>query len=241
VLTWPAHGGVACEVFQVAEQCNEWDCSRQCTMTPWSDWSPCSAECGVGEQTRTREVTMSRVDGEESCPATSAKRTCFEGACPVDCKVAQWGTFTACTKTCGGGIKARERKVLDKEQHGGADCGLLSETLACNEAACPTECVLSQWSTYTPCSKSCGQGSMSRDRGIIKEPSSGKSCGAVREDTACNGQACPVDCKVSSWGAFGACSAMWALARTRARARSPTAAAMAASSARPQMTPRLAC
>jgi len=208
VLTWPANGGVACEQFQEAEQCNEWSCDRTCKMTPWSDWTPCSASCGVGKQSRKRSVTLRRVDGKENCPATKATRTCFEGVCPSHCTVSQWGAFSKCTKTCGGGIRGRVRAVVTKAANGGSVCPILSETLDCKSQACPTDCQVSPWSAFTVCTKSCGKGTQSRDRAIIaRQALGGKPCGAVREDKPCNAQACPINCGVSKWGSYTRCSA----------------------------------
>ena len=91
-------------------------------MTPWSDWTPCSASCGVGKQSRKRSVTLRRVNGKENRPATKATRTCFEGVCPSHCTVSTWGAFSKCTKTCGGGIRGRVRAVVTKAATRCAPC-----------------------------------------------------------------------------------------------------------------------
>ena len=33
--------------------------SKRCAVTSWSDWSPCSVTCGIGEMIRTRSVAQS--------------------------------------------------------------------------------------------------------------------------------------------------------------------------------------
>ena len=51
----------------------------------------------------------------------------------------EWSSWTQCSKTCGGGIKARERSCTNPPQKGnGQSCaGEVEETGACSENPCP--------------------------------------------------------------------------------------------------------
>ena len=64
---------------------------------------------------------------------SSFKCTCD----PVDCKWNKWGSWNKCSKTCGGGEKARSRSNT-AQQYGGKTCqGPHTETRTCNTQACP--------------------------------------------------------------------------------------------------------
>lgn len=67
-----------------------------------------------------------------------------------------------------------------------------------------TDCVVSEWSEWKPCSADCGGGTQGRQRSVSQEAQNGgKSCEALEEEQACNTNACPVDCVVSEWGQWG--------------------------------------
>ena len=155
----------------------------------------------------------------DSCrPVGSTKLTCRgEGYAPVatatptpaaiDCVVSAWSSWDACSKACGGGSQSRSRTVVTAAANGGAACPNLSETTACNEQPCPVDCVVSAWSSWDACSKACGGGSQSRSRTVVTAAANGgKACPGLSETTACNEQPCPVDCVVSAWSSWDACS-----------------------------------
>ena len=59
----------------------------------------------------------------------------------VDGGYGQWSKYSACTKSCGGGSKVRQRECNNpKPENGGKDCSLLGpgvESVTCNTQACP--------------------------------------------------------------------------------------------------------
>ena len=56
----------------------------------------------------------------------------------VDCEWDEWGDWSTCSLTCGGGEQTRSRVILRPEAFGGVPCvGPPEETRACNEDACP--------------------------------------------------------------------------------------------------------
>lgn len=58
----------------------------------------------------------------------------------VDGGWTKWGSYSPCSKTCGGGTHFRERSCTNpRPANGGADCaGSAKETSDCNTQACPT-------------------------------------------------------------------------------------------------------
>ena len=96
VITEPLNGGKTCgsdEPLKEIKGCNEQVCHapQDCSMSDWSAWGPCSAECDGGEQERTRHVTLEAEFGGKLCDSAMRElRGCNEQSCvaPQDCA---WG------------------------------------------------------------------------------------------------------------------------------------------------------
>lgn len=184
--------------------------------TGWSEWSPCSSECGEGNQTRTRNCTQP--------PPGSLGKTCLQQnlgpwrelqkcklkECPIDGGFTEWTPFGDCDKTCGDGVKKRTRSCTNPPpQNEGKNCeGPTEETQACNVKPCPVDGGFSEWGAFGQCDKPCGTGVRKRTRTCTNPPpaNGGKSCdGPLEEEEKCNTQPCPVDGGFSAWGEFEAC------------------------------------
>merc|ERR1719183_2204926 len=82
-------------------------------------------------------------------------------------------------------------------QHGGKSCGETGESIACNIAACEKDCVLSDWTKWTSCSKHCDGGTQKREK-FIQSPAQGSGKCADQWDPArlhykpCNTHRCKV-------------------------------------------------
>lgn len=61
-----------CFVFKV---------KRDCEVSPWSDWGPCSPRCGVGVSQRTRTVLFLPVNGGKECPPLIENKGCLRHLC----------------------------------------------------------------------------------------------------------------------------------------------------------------
>ena len=69
----------------------------------------------------------------------------------------------------------------------------------------PSDCTLSNWSSWGTCSHTCGNGGkQERYRSIIKRQSCGGRCFRFRQTRPCNNICCPVNC-VYSWTSWGPC------------------------------------
>ncbi|XP_069172551.1 spondin-1 isoform X1 [Procambarus clarkii] len=56
---------------------------RDCRVSEWSEWSPCSKTCGIGEQTRTRTIMKHARRGGKVCPVLDETTWCGSArACP---------------------------------------------------------------------------------------------------------------------------------------------------------------
>eukprot|EP00397_Hematodinium_sp_SG-2012_P007230 GEMP01007272.1.p1 GENE.GEMP01007272.1~~GEMP01007272.1.p1 ORF type:complete len:1040 (+),score=226.82 GEMP01007272.1:331-3450(+) len=217
-------GGQVCEgTLRDIEACGKELCEGAiaCAMGTWHSWSRCSASCGKGERYRTREITVHPAYGGASCEGdVSEVEGCTEGDCtgaPVDCRWGRWSSFSACSASCGGGYKTRDRQIAVAPSGNGKLCEPLhkSESVLCNAQECNEDgCVDAQWGPwgkFGECSASCGGGYQFRVR-CIDVP--GNHCGQgvdgpMTEYRSCNPSRCGdvvLDCAFSDWSAWGACS-----------------------------------
>merc|ERR1719447_1972431 len=76
---------------------------------------------------------------------------------------------------------------------------------------CPgivVDCKVEDWSSWTKCSATCGSGTKTRGRGVVREAESGGApCPALEETEHCNTDQCPADCEVEDWSSWSDCSA----------------------------------
>lgn len=126
---------------------------------------------------------------------------------PADCVASPWTEWSDCNAGCGGGQQFRTRTVTTPNDEGGAPCGPLNEERACNEQPCPDDCKVSDWSPWGDCTKNCGGGVRTRTRTVTEVAvNDGRPCPALTQSESCNRQPCPVDCEVSAWSPWAACS-----------------------------------
>ena len=205
----PSKGGAECEGDKKEKRsCNTHSCSAAVDggWGAFSEWTECSAECGGGTQTRSKECNNpAPAQGGAECEGAAMEtRDCNTQACPVD---GGWGAFsewTECSAECGGGTQTRSKECNNPAPaHGGAECeGAAMETRDCNTQACPVDGGWGAFSEWTECSAECGGGTQTRSKECNNPAPAhgGAECeGASMETRDCNTQACPVD---GGWGAF---------------------------------------
>jgi len=71
VLQKPKHGGRECDTVQEERPCSVGSCDRDCKLSRWSQWGPCSMGCSVegsyGRQMRSKKVLVP-IRGQGRCP-----------------------------------------------------------------------------------------------------------------------------------------------------------------------------
>ncbi|XP_072186520.1 SCO-spondin [Excalfactoria chinensis] len=84
------------------------------------------------------------------------------------------------------------------------NCTCENGTMVCPALPCPS---YGPWSTWSPCSSSCGRGRTSRHRTCKPRPG-GVPCTASRtqETAECSPQPCPAVCQLSPWSPWSPCS-----------------------------------
>ncbi|CAD7956387.1 unnamed protein product [Amoebophrya sp. A25] len=224
VLVHPEYGGKSCDGgLEEMKACNTETCEKSvdCVVAEWSDWGDCSATCGGGEQHRGRKISREAKNGGAPCQdELSQVRGCGKTPCqtPVDCVWGEWSAFDECSKTCGGGQKTRTRHVTTSPRLGGKLCEPLTsaEVVPCATESCDagTTCrngKWGEWSNWSMCSTTCGEGYQFRHRQVASEPN---ACGEPvtgkhEELQVCNMGQCdngPVDCEFGDWSSWEPCS-----------------------------------
>ncbi|XP_043995053.1 thrombospondin type-1 domain-containing protein 7A isoform X3 [Gambusia affinis] len=155
-------------------------CKRDCTVTPYSDWSLCPPACQTGEkskskQYRKRMIIQLPANGGQDCPEIlSQEREC---EAPSVCQGYRWKTHKwrrcqlvpwsvrqdtpGAQETCGPGIQFRavSCRKLDGGQADVEVCLKLASpmpplTQLCH-LPCQDDCQLSSWSKFSTCTADC--------------------------------------------------------------------------------------
>ncbi|RXN17958.1 SCO-spondin [Labeo rohita] len=159
--------------------------------------------CGVPVENGTLEIRP----GENitvscnTCMCVNGSLVCTDHVCPV---YSPWGSWSECSVTCGTGQRTRRRSC--KHVTGGPTCTNTIQSESCSLLPCPAECVVSEWSSWTDCSASCGGGVSLRRKTVLQEPEpGGLSCpGPLEQHTACNTNSCLPDCPAGQ--VFSSCA-----------------------------------
>jgi len=123
ITVYPVNGA-ACPPLQATQSCNEDQCPVDCVLDDWSGWSGCSAECGGGVRSKSREVKTTPEHGGDPCGETSKTESCNIQACDVPCELSAWTGWGVCSKKCDGGSLTRVKTVV---------------TPAVGQGACPAD------------------------------------------------------------------------------------------------------
>jgi len=235
IIASPRGGGKPCAVRDKEETgpCNTHPCKSHVCIdglwSAWSDWTACSATCDDGFERRHRRVQQEA----NSCgkPAKGLKqeyRSCKHlPVCLPDqnCTLSAWHPWSSCSSSCFG-VRERDRHVVVLPTGKGkrCECQAMSAVEPCNsekglhaKSGCiphlPQDCVLTEWTNWTECTRTCGGGQIQRHRHVHTPPANGgKECDPQLVMTkACNVEHCRtwspcIDCKLGKWSSWGDCT-----------------------------------
>jgi len=107
-----------------------------------------------------------------------------------DCQFQLWSNWTSCSLTCGGnGTQTRSRGKIPAVGNGKDCVGPVTDTQICTSPPCAGACLTTNWTDFTPCSKSCGLGSQTRTRNFTSQQ---PNCtDALIDVQDCNVGCCP--------------------------------------------------
>ncbi|XP_024612285.1 semaphorin-5B isoform X1 [Neophocaena asiaeorientalis asiaeorientalis] len=214
--------------------CNHEGCPEVRRNTPWTPWLPVNVTQGGARQEQrfrfTCRAPLADPHGLQFGRRRTETRTCpadGSGACDTDALVeellrsggtsphtvsggwAAWGPWTSCSRDCELGFRVRKRTCTNPEpRNGGLPCvGDAAEYQDCNPQACPVRGAWSCWTSWSPCSASCGGGHYQRTRSCSSPaPSPGEDIclGLHTEEALCATQACPEGW--SPWSEWSPCT-----------------------------------
>uniref|UniRef100_A0A8C6P9C4 Spondin-1 n=1 Tax=Nothobranchius furzeri TaxID=105023 RepID=A0A8C6P9C4_NOTFU len=168
---------VPCPHTQDFQPCMGPGCSMEapssCVVTEWGEWDPCSVTCGAGVRRRERMVKMPPIDGSMCKSEVAEVDKCMMPEChTIPCMLSPWSEWSECSVTCGRGVRTRQR-MLKSDPAGCTE--ELEQTEKCMLPECSVDCMVSDWSDWSECNKSCGKGHTIRTRMIKLEPQFGGS------------------------------------------------------------------
>ncbi|KAH9492583.1 Hemicentin-1 [Bulinus truncatus] len=134
------NGGKYCSGdSQESSLCHSQNCPVDGFYMAWSEWNQCTETCGSGIQYRNRTCIQPLYGGLNCQGHNKENQACNNNPCPVDGYYTEWGVWSLCTVTCGGGNQWRNRSCAPPK-YGGLDCiGPANVTENCNSQPCPSE------------------------------------------------------------------------------------------------------
>jgi hypothetical protein len=209
--THPNKYGRPCPTDVSKQQiCNKHQCPVDCVQSKWTGWSTCDQLCNGGKQWRTRETSVEMRFGGKACTPESQTLDCNTHNCPIDATYSQWTGWGDCSATCDTGTMDRYRSEVSPALHDGIDGLPIHQSMNCQQAPCGLNCVHQDWSSWGSCSKTCGGGGVSKRHRLPSKDQDMRHrmrCQTLTESQPCGGGNCPVDCKLSLWSGFTACTA----------------------------------
>jgi len=128
--------------------------------------------------------------------------------------IAPQGNAILCDDSCPrddpykcGGSETMKRDIVVLPDKYGMKCPQLEREKKCGQKKCPVDCLMSQWSGWTKCTKDCESGVQAKTRDVVTKPKNGgRGCDSVQEERPCNTGSCDRNCKLTDWSAWSPCT-----------------------------------
>uniref|UniRef100_A0A8C4YEA0 Adhesion G protein-coupled receptor B1 n=1 Tax=Gopherus evgoodei TaxID=1825980 RepID=A0A8C4YEA0_9SAUR len=155
---------------------------------PWSAWGDCTRDCGGGLQTRTRICRPIPDEGLVCEGVLEEGRLCNRKACNTN------GRYNSRSQSLRS-TDNRKREDADELQQYGYPAPQIGDPAA------------EEWSPWSVCSTTCGEGWQTRTRFCVSSSYSTQCSGPLREQRQCNNSAvCPVHGTWDEWSPWSLCS-----------------------------------
>uniref|UniRef100_A0A8C9N559 Adhesion G protein-coupled receptor B1 n=1 Tax=Serinus canaria TaxID=9135 RepID=A0A8C9N559_SERCA len=154
----------------------------------WSAWGDCTKDCGGGLQTRMRSCKPLPNEGLACEGVLEEGRLCNRKACNTN------GRYNSRSQSLRS-TDNRKREDPDELQHYGYPAPQIGDPAA------------EEWSPWSVCSTTCGEGWQTRTRFCVSSSYSTQCSGPLREQRQCNNSAvCPVHGTWDEWSPWSLCS-----------------------------------
>ncbi|XP_037308839.2 adhesion G protein-coupled receptor B1 isoform X2 [Pungitius pungitius] len=154
----------------------------------WGQWAECSSQCGGGIQTRTRTCQSPAEESYQCEGVLEEGRPCNSQPCNTG-----KGRHLSRSQSLRS-VDSRKRDDVDKPRSG--------QQSPQTDSASGEE-----WSAWSVCSATCGEGWQSRTRFCVSFSYSTQCSGPLREQRPCNNSAvCPVHGAWDEWSPWSLCS-----------------------------------
>uniref|UniRef100_A0A3Q4AIE2 Uncharacterized protein n=1 Tax=Mola mola TaxID=94237 RepID=A0A3Q4AIE2_MOLML len=155
----------------------------------WGHWAQCSSECGGGIQTRTRSCQTPPEESYLCKGVVEEGRPCNSQPC-----MGKGGHLSRSQSLRS--VDSRKRDDVDKPRSGQQSPQTGIDSASGEE-----------WSAWSVCSATCGEGWQSRTRFCVSSSYSTQCSGPLREQRPCNNSAvCPVHGTWDEWSPWSLCS-----------------------------------
>ena len=225
VLEAAENGGAECPSLIQMSPCEVVPC------TDWvaHPWGLChtTGDCGGGMMSRVVYCVNLRGGWytDDKCTGQPLRRNNCTVPCPNDCVLSEWGSWGACSQSCGiqGGVKIRKRSILAYPSSLRPPCPApdkLVETQKCNVGKLCEDDVSYMWktSTWGPCegnvTSNCVAVEGVQKREVycgndVKDFENDTQCGNITKPSAARkcDVPCPRDCVLSEWESWSKCNA----------------------------------
>ncbi|CAJ1422707.1 unnamed protein product, partial [Effrenium voratum] len=196
-------GGLLVETKRCYKNCTA---PVDCKLGEWGSWAPAECMTPTDQKERERAVLVVAENGGRACAGVMRETmACSEDQEPVnDCELGQFSEWSACTATCGSGLRTQSRSIQVEASGGGSPCkGPLALLQPCSLGPCEcpvTDAVLSQWGEWS----GCNSGMHLRKRQVSQSAKCGgqPAKGGLMEVKRC-GEV--IDCEVSEWTGWDEC------------------------------------
>ncbi|XP_078073120.1 adhesion G protein-coupled receptor B1 [Mustelus asterias] len=154
----------------------------------WSSWGDCTKPCGGGLQTRSRTCHSQLEEGFVCEGISEEGRLCNKQPCNT------YGRYNS---------RSQSLRSIDYRKHQDVD-GFHRYGYSLSQTGDPAA---EEWSPWTVCSSTCGQGTQTRMRSCVSSPYGTSCSGPLREMRLCNNSAvCPVHGVWEEWSPWSLCS-----------------------------------
>jgi hypothetical protein len=199
VVSEPEPGGDACPPLKEERPCNDQVCNTDC-VSNWINEGEPMFDPSTKKKIQKQVYKILTPSTGSGVPCTAAEGSVRTIEADQNCEPGEWGPWSDCNATCGGGKQNRSRAVVKEKSGNGSvsSCNPLTEERSCNTQSCPAnvpniDCTVTEWGEWSACDAACNQVGTSTRSAKSTSPKSGSGADCVMtQSKSCSGVQCAV-------------------------------------------------